>query len=217
MNHSYSDVQVYASKSFRSLLRKLDTLQSDQFYRLEKYVKPPKSFVRDGASSMCVKTIQNYYMLDDGLDLAVKHQVLQDTIDDWVALELYKSAGYNCFDPNHDGSRLFELTKTCLKNLESPYHKPEDRQKKEWIDKHAEYTEQLKNIGEYTVNIENYIDFASGQVSSAAQKVCATLNLVGVLSSTPTFSSVPVEPLRERVLSQRGTDDTGTQHSWDKR
>ena len=213
-NHSYSDVQLYAIKSFRALLRKLDTLQSDQFYRLEKYVKPPKSFVRDGAASMDVQYIHDYYMRDDGLELAVKHQILSDTIEDWVALELYKNADYNCFNHNHSGSQLFDATQKCLDNLERYTH--EERQKKEWIEKHAHYSKQLSEVGEYTVDVARFIRFASGEVANAAHKVCATLARVDAVQTQTQPNDIKVAPFGERVLSQRAENhDTGK--TWEQR
>lgn len=214
-NHSYSDVQLYAIKSFRELLRKLDTLQSDQFYRLEKYVKPPKSFVRDGAASMDVQHIQNYYMRDDGLELAVKHQILSDTIEDWVALELYKNADYNCFNHNHSDSQLLDATKKCLEHLESRFTR-EERQEKEWIKKHAHYSKQLSEVGEYTVDVARFIRFASIEVANAAHKVCATLVRVDAVHTQTQSNDIKVAPFGERVLSQRAENyDTGK--TWGQR
>lgn len=97
MNHSHADIQLNTLKSFRFLLRKLDSLHVSEFSTTRPYVKNQKMFVQKEFDSSQMKHFYDYYMHDDGLGLDVKQQILQDTIDDWVALRLHFLLPMNCF------------------------------------------------------------------------------------------------------------------------
>lgn len=110
-------------------------------------------------------------MRDDGLNLDVKHQILQDTIDDWVALRLHFFAPDDLFSVNTPQMGQFSKVKHFVEvTVES------DPQ-------YLKFLKSLESIGEHVIDEHRYLDFALKQVVRTANQVCATLNTISNDSS----------------------------------
>lgn len=171
MNHSYTDIQLNTLKSFRSLLRKLDSLHVSEFSTTRPYVKNQKMFVQKQFDSSHMTHFYNYYMHDDGLNLDVKHQILQDTIDDWVALRLH------FFAPDE----LFSLNTPQMGQFSKIKHFVEITSESD--PQYLKFLKSLESIGEHVIDEHRYLDFALKQVVRTANQVCATLNTISNDSS----------------------------------
>lgn len=199
MNYSHTDIQLNTLKSFRSLLRKLDTLQSNEFCNWSEYIKNPHTFVKNGSNSLQMKNFYDYYMGDDGLELEVKYQILQDTIEDLTNLQLQLKAPHRLFKSNDLNSENFDTIKTYLSSL--PKHDP----------KYIHYHTSLQNIGEYLVDEQGYLEFALKQVVTASKKVCATLSTISndtshnQVADEKWVNNIAVAPsnMSERVMERR--------------
>lgn len=110
-------------------------------------------------------------MRDDGLNLDVKHQILQDTIDDWVALRLHFFAPDELFSLNTPQMGQFSKLKHLVEvTAES------DPQ-------YLKFLKSLESIGEHVIDEHSYLNFALKQVVRTANQVCATLNTISNDSS----------------------------------
>lgn len=215
MNYSYSDIQLNTLKSFRSLLRKLDSLKVNELSTTRPYVKHPKMFVQKEFDSSQMTHFYEYYMHDDGLGLDVKHQILQDTIDDWVALRLHFFAPAELFSLNTAQKGQFSKIKHFVDTtIESD---PE----------HSKFIKSLENIGEYLIDEQRYLDFAVKQVVTTAKNLCSTINSVtndhdqqhfqadrAANTVQATSSNISDRVLERRDHTLRETSSQGNHHEY---
>jgi len=205
MNHSHTDIQLNTLKSFRSLLRKLDSLQSNEFSTSYDYVKNPKTFVVNGANSLTMKFFYDYFMHDDDLELDVKYQILQDTINDFVALRLHSTAPSSLFSLNSNQIQHFTQLKKSLSSMSR--NDPN----------YMFFKTVLQDTGEYFVDAQEYLNFALKQVVRTANQVCATLKTISndngqhLTQGNGTDNTQVSSPnMSERLLERRDntTDNT---------
>lgn len=178
MNYSYTDIQ-------------LNTLKTRQ------YVKNQKMFAQKLFDSSQMTNFYDYYMHDDGLGLDVKHQILQDTIDDWVALRLHFFAPAELFSLNTAQMGQFSRIKHFVDTTPDS-----DSQ-------HSRFVKSLENIGEHLIDEPSYLDFALRQVVTTAKNLCSTINTVSHAHETKYSQhdnwthDVNSSNMGERVLERR--------------